>query len=752
MSDPANENGRAREHGASAGLLEKAVEFDIDVNEIAVPSVVETPSKHDPEALNAHVAVGHDLIALDGKAPAEKGWRRSPPLSLDRAKARMSRGGNIGVRLRDTDLVIDVDPRHFKENDDPLARLMADFGLPEAPFVRTGGGGLHLYMCKPSDVRVVNGLPEYPGVEFKSHGRQVVAAGSIHPDTGKPYRLDDDALALSLSEAPEATTALLKAIEKPSAESSSDSFGELEPERLAEWLELIDVAEYRDQKKWQDLMMSCHQATGGGGIEEFVVWSTSDPDYAGDGDKIRQRWNSLDNKPGAITIKTLIAALPQERRREAIESLGRIAAEDDFPDDGDGEPVASPADVWDGWVFVAEAMQFVRRKDGRKYQTDQWKALYAGLYPDGDIINAVWRERVPVRKFERLIYLPEKPEFPYGSSRVFYNIWRKSGIKARLGDVKPFLDHMAFLFPHEGDRELVLDYLALLVQKPAEKIRFALLIRGAQGTGKSWIGNLMERIIGTPNVVRPSNDEVVSRWTGWMEGAQLAIVEELMTLGRLEVANRLKPVITDPTIRIEEKYCSLYSIPNHLNFICFTNHEDALKIEHGDRRWLVVFSPAAKQDAGYYERLFGYLESGGAAFVKQWLLQRQTVLNGHGVAPATSGKETMRRMSMGDAESYLLDLYEGREPPFDFDLVRVDDLVQAVPAKLSGKSSLRSRLAKFLKEELGAVAHTRHTKQHPNRPHYQLWSLRQHDVWDGIGASGRIDAYVNHYHIDVTPD
>jgi hypothetical protein len=311
---------------------------------------------------------------------------------------------------------------------------------------------------------------------------------------------------------------------------------------------------------------------------------------------------------------------------------------------------------------------------------------------------------------------------------------------------------MAFLFPHEGDRELVLDYLALLVQKPAEKIRFALLIRGAQGTGKSWIGNLMERIIGTPNVVRPSNDEVVSRWTGWMEGAQLAIVEELMTLGRLEVANRLKPVITDPTIRIEEKYCSLYSIPNHLNFICFTNHEDALKIEHGDRRWLVVFSPAAKQDAGYYERLFGYLESGGAAFVKQWLLQRQTVLNGHGVAPATSGKETMRRMSMGDAESYLLDLYEGREPPFDFDLVRVDDLVQAVPAKLSGKSSLRSRLAKFLKEELGAVAHTRHTKQHPNRPHYQLWSLRQHDVWDGIGASGRIDAYVNHYHIDVTPD
>jgi hypothetical protein len=743
------EEGRAEGIGAPAGALEKTVAFDFDKVEDAAVLASETPSKHDPDALDAHASAGHDLIPITGKAPTEKGWRRASPLSLDRAKGRMTRGGNIGIRLRGADLVVDVDPRHFAAGDDPLARLTADFGLPEAPFVKTGGGGLHLYLRKPVDAEIVNGLPNYEGIEFKSFGRQVVAAGSIHPETGKPYGLDDDPLAMLLSEAPEAPTALLVAIGKPSAASSSDCFGELEPERLAEWLGWIDVSEYRDETKWRELMMSCHQATGGGGIDEFVTWSTSDPDYAGDGDKIRQRWNSLDNKPGAITIKTLIAALPAERRREAIESLGRVSAEDDFPEDVEGQPSSTPlANVWDGWVFVAEAMQFIRREDGRKYRTDQWKALYGGLYPDGEILGAVWKARIPIRKFEALVYLPEAPEFPDGETGGRYNIWRKSGVEARLGDVKPFLEHMAFLFPDEGDRDLVLDYLALLTQKPADKIHFALLVRGSQGTGKSWIGNLMERIVGRPNTVRPSNDEVISKWTRWMEGAQLAVVEELMTLGRLEVANRLKPVITDPTIRIEEKNCSIYSIPNKLNFLCFTNHEDALKIEHGDRRWLVVFSPAVKKDAAHYERLFGYLENGGAAFVKHWLLQRRIVLNGHGVAPATSGKETMRRMSMGDAESYLLDLYESNEAPFDFDLVRVDDLVSAVPVKLAGRSSLRSRLAKFLKEEIGAVAHTRHTKQHANRPPWQLWSLRNHEVWDNIGAAGRIDAYVARYAID----
>ena len=90
---------------------------------------------------------------------------------------------------------------------------------------------------------------------------------------------------------------------------------------------------------------------------------------------------------------------------------------------------------------------------------------------------------------------------------------------------------MRFLFPDERDRDLVLDYLATIVQRPSEKIHFALLVRGPQGSGKSAVGELMARIIGRRNVVKPSNDEVLNKYTVWQEGAQLAIIEELMTLG-----------------------------------------------------------------------------------------------------------------------------------------------------------------------------------------------------------------------------
>jgi Family of unknown function (DUF5906)/Bifunctional DNA primase/polymerase, N-terminal/Primase C terminal 2 (PriCT-2) len=737
------EKGRhAAEDGVPEGESSNSAGFDSGDNLNSLAERNNVPSKHEATLLNAHFEAGHQLIPLSGKKPAESGWRRNGPLSPTRAKARFESGQNIGVRLRNTDLVIDIDPRHFDDGDRPFERLVDEFGLPDAPFVKTGGGGFHYYFKKSADTAVVNGLDSFKGVEFKSYGRQVVAAGSVHPETMRHYLLDDDVLALSLKDAPEAPAALLNAIRKPVSTPSNGGFGDIDAEKLAEWLSLVDVSEYKDETKWRELMMSCHQATGGTGIDEFVSWSTSDPEYAHDSEKIRKRWFSLGNKRGAITIRTLIAALPKDKRREATESIGRMPAEMDFPDDVDA--VIEDDNSWNAWVFVGEAMKFIRRSDGQTFRHDQWKAMYGGLYPDGDILGAVWRSRIPVRKFEALVYLPEASEFPDGETGKRYNIWRKSGVEALPGDVKPFLDHMAFLFPNEDDRALVLDYLALLTQRPADKIHFALLIRGAQGTGKSWVGNLMEQIIGKPNVVRPSNDEVTSKWTRWMEGAQLAIVEELMAIGRLEVANRLKPVITDATIRIEEKNCSIYSIPNKLNFLCFTNHDDALKMEHGDRRWLVVFSPATRREPEYYARLFGYLEDGGACFVKHWLMQRNICLNGQGVAPATSGKEQMRRMSMGDAEAHLLDLFEAGSAPFDFDLVRVDDLVQVVTRTMNSKANLRSRLAKFLKEELSAIQHTRYTKGDAERPSYQLWSIRKHDVWNGVGAAGRIDAYVDH--------
>jgi len=209
------------------------------------------------------------------------------------------------------------------------------------------------------------------------------------------------------------------------------------------------------------------------------------------------------------------------------------------------------------------------------------------------------------------------------------------------------------------------------------------------------------------------------------------------------MANRLKPIITEPFLRIEDKGCSLYSIPNMLNLMAFTNHNDAVPIERGDRRWLVVFSDAKPRDDAYYDALFQFLDGDGPAAVKDWLAHRSIELNAKGMAPRTSGKDEMRRNSMGDAELFLSELLEEKEAPFDFPLVRFEDVLGAVPSDIARQSKgLRNRVSKWLVEEIGAIKHSRYSK--PDRPNCCLWSLADHDTWETKGPAGRMDAFVAH--------
>lgn len=158
--------------------------------------------------LLAYVAAGFAVTPLNGKIPG-KGWQNTvhkTQIDLDRFP------GNFGVVLQETDLVIDIDPRNYKEGDKPLKRLCEKLGIDlkkTAVAVQTGGGGWHLYYKKPADVHVAETLAEYPGLEFKSKGRQVVGAGSIHPDTKKVYELLGGNLA-EISQAPKALLDFIK--------------------------------------------------------------------------------------------------------------------------------------------------------------------------------------------------------------------------------------------------------------------------------------------------------------------------------------------------------------------------------------------------------------------------------------------------------------------------------------------------------------------------------------------------------------
>ena len=174
-------------------------------------------------AIRAYIDAGYTLIPLKGKRPTDDNWPATSPWAYD----EKTLPGNYGIALHACDLVLDIDPRNFAKGDNPVSRLEADLGLPLSSYtVATGGGGLHVYFTKPEDFNVCSALRDYPGIEIKSAGRQVVGPGSIHPDSGKPYAIAQGAPS-DVAAAPQKLLDLCRPVPAP--------FGELE-EGIGEWV------------------------------------------------------------------------------------------------------------------------------------------------------------------------------------------------------------------------------------------------------------------------------------------------------------------------------------------------------------------------------------------------------------------------------------------------------------------------------------------------------------------------------------
>lgn len=287
-------------------------------------------------------AAGLDLIPLKGKAPLEKEWRRRRYTS-DELKAHIERGRNLGIRLPDDMLVVDVDPRNFDEGRDVLAEFEERIGvkLDLWPQTKTGSGGLHVFMKVPPGTHVRNELEEFRGIEFKAFGRQVVAPGSIHPGTGRAYKLQDPLD--EIGDPDSAPSALLDLIarQKPSATASDDAV--FEPEEISQILQLADPALFqRYEEEWLPMLMGVHALSGGHAMAEVIEWSERDPKFAEEAEfEVVKRWSGFDAKGNAGgrvgwgTFFGLLDRCPEAQERAWLVYRGDPAEDFDEIDLGD---------------------------------------------------------------------------------------------------------------------------------------------------------------------------------------------------------------------------------------------------------------------------------------------------------------------------------------------------------------------------------------------------------------------------------
>jgi hypothetical protein len=172
----------------------------------------------------------------------------------------------------------------------------------------------------------------------------------------------------------------------------------------------------------------------------------------------------------------------------------------------------------------------------------------------------------------------------------------------------PHIRHYLHQIICAGDtslNEFVLDWLAQAIQTPWEKPGTALILGGRQGAGKTTITNLLRAIFDARHVVSVSRpDDIVGRFNDVIADALFVVCDEATFAGDKSVANRLKALVTDPTLVVERKNVPSYTAPSFHRFISTSNEAHAVHAESDQRRYVVLeVSDEKVGDHEYFEAL-----------------------------------------------------------------------------------------------------------------------------------------------------
>ena len=336
------------------------------------------------------------------------------------------------------------------------------------------------------------------------------------------------------------------------------------------------------------------------------------------------------------------------------------------------------------WVYIESTCEFYNTDLHYSIKREAFNTKFGGIMAlafgeEAPVASTFAANQCNIETVVDMMFWPGSGRFFEHDGKRFINTYRETGIAPceALDDdgqsvIDLFMTHVRFMIDNEDEQRLLVDYLAWIIQKPGQKINWALLIQGAQGVGKSYFAVVMQNLLGL--MARNVEPMALSgRFTAWAHGALLAVIEEIRISGenRFELIDRLKPFVSNNVVQIEEKGRDQRSVPNFQTYLLLTNHKDALPVNENDRRYAPIFSRVqseaqlfselgGRQGAeDYFTKLFD--ESERRADALSWFLRKWKIsdnFSAKGRAPHTSARDEMIALGVSPDRSAIEDAIE----------------------------------------------------------------------------------------------
>jgi len=255
---------------------------------------------------------------------------------------------------------------------------------------------------------------------------------------------------------------------------------------------------------------------------------------------------------------------------------------------------------------------------GRKKMTKEQKRVGAKYLYDGELLNyindAIFRRKINfVNNVDFIPYLKSKTvKCPDDTFNIFTGFPYDDGINKYNSGVfenSRFYNHLKneIMNGDEGEFNHFLDFIADIIQQPANIRANPHLFRTAQGMGKGMLAFWLTKLVGINSIISFENiRDYFSNFNSQSSGKLIKIIEEVCEGGEaFNKANILKGHTAMNRERIEPKGIDAYTVNHYSRYIFFTNNDNALYIENDDRRYTLHRSNDRKaNDIEYFKPIW----------------------------------------------------------------------------------------------------------------------------------------------------
>lgn len=260
---------------------------------------------------------------------------------------------------------------------------------------------------------------------------------------------------------------------------------------------------------------------------------------------------------------------------------------------------------------------------------------------------------------------------PNGTPSDTYNMYQPSPIKAVAGACNLYIDHIYNVIASGNKKhgDYILDFMADAVQNPGKRPGVALVFRGVQGAGKGIFVKYFSKLFEPHYAHVTSSDQIFGRFNSLAMNKLLIYFDEASWGGDKEKEGRLKALVTEDTIVIEQKNREPIIQKNFARLIFSSNNKWVIAAGDQERRFCVLdVSDKQARNSTYFAAIADQMENGGLEAL-MYLLKNRDISNVDiRDFPKTSALDEQKRRNYDAIQGWWSDcLFRGCVLPTELD-------------------------------------------------------------------------------------